>query len=61
MECSGFTYIELYDDTKIHYIGILEDNENFLVPDFANNKNDESVKISDSEVEQVLDGKEKTE
>lgn len=51
----------MYDDTKIHYIGILEDNENFLVPDFANNKNDESVKISDSEVEQVLDGKEKTE
>ncbi|KAH9278825.1 Testis-expressed sequence protein [Echinococcus granulosus] len=59
LKCSRFTYVEVYDDTKIHYIGILKDNEDFIVPEFVDNKNDESVQISDSEVEQVLEGKEK--
>ncbi|KAL5963523.1 hypothetical protein TSMEX_008772 [Taenia solium] len=60
-ECSEFTYFEVYDDAKIHYIGILEDNEAFLVPDFADNKDDETDQVPNLEVKQVFDGKEKAE
>ncbi|VDM18099.1 unnamed protein product [Hydatigera taeniaeformis] len=60
-ECSGFTYIEVYDDSKIHYIGILDNNVSFLVPDFADTNKGGAVPVLTSELEQGLDGNQKTE
>nr|CDS29975.1 hypothetical transcript [Hymenolepis microstoma] len=62
MDCKDFTFLEIYDDDTIHYIGITKDADDFLVEDFYPEENDEIVKITQSDIEAVTEeGKEKAE
>ncbi|VDO03782.1 unnamed protein product [Rodentolepis nana] len=62
MDCKEFTFLEIYDDDTIHYIGITKDADDFLVEDFYLEENDEIVKITQSDIEAVTEeGKEKAE
>uniref|UniRef100_A0A5K3F091 Testis-expressed sequence 264 protein n=1 Tax=Mesocestoides corti TaxID=53468 RepID=A0A5K3F091_MESCO len=53
--CTHFTFIEVYDEDTIHYIGITDDISEFTVTDFRTNKLDENELIAS------VDGKEKSE
>lgn len=55
MDCKDFTYFEIYDDNTIYYVGIIKDADDFLVEDFYPEDNDEIVKITQSDIEEVTE------
>ncbi|VDL36165.1 unnamed protein product [Hymenolepis diminuta] len=55
LDCKDFTYFEIYDDDTIYYVGIIKDADDFLVEDFYPEDNDEIVKITQSDIEEVTE------